>query len=98
MQPVSRRYSRLTALTGLTPAALATLTTRVAAAQPAATGQPWPLTLPDRALLITAGLRTNPTTRAVAAVLNLSELRSCRWAGLDEIVIAVESLWHKVII
>jgi len=29
--------------------------------------------------------------------LNLSELRSCRSVGLDEIVMAVESLWHKVI-
>jgi len=32
------------------------------------------------------------------SLLNLSELRSRRWAGLDEIVIAVEALWHKVII
>jgi hypothetical protein len=30
--------------------------------------------------------------------MNLSELRFCRWAGLDGIVIAVEALWHKVII
>jgi len=30
--------------------------------------------------------------------MNLSELRSRRWADLDEIVIAVEALWHKVII
>jgi len=30
--------------------------------------------------------------------MNLSELRSCRWMGLDEIVIAVASLWHKAVI
>jgi hypothetical protein len=35
---------------------------------------------------------------AAGAPLNLSELRFCRWAGLDEIVIAVEALWHRVII
>lgn len=78
MQPVSRRYSRLIALTGLTPAALATLTTRVAAAQPAATGGPWRLTLPDRVLLITAGLRTNLTTQALAAVFGISQSMTVR--------------------
>ena len=30
--------------------------------------------------------------------MSLSELCSCRWAGLDEMVIAVEALWHEVII
>jgi len=40
----------------------------------------------------------NATGHHVPTVLNLSKLRSCRWAGLDEIVIAVGSLWHKAII
>jgi hypothetical protein len=35
---------------------------------------------------------------AAWSTMSLSELCSCRWAGLDEIAIAVESLWHKVII
>ncbi|MFD0575758.1 transposase family protein [Dactylosporangium darangshiense] len=78
MPPVSRRYSRLIALTGLTPAALATPMTRIAAAQPTATARPWRLALPDRVLLVAAGLRTNLTTRALAAVFGISQSMTVR--------------------
>jgi len=43
------------------------------------------------------GVRSNPSWYQRSYLLNLSELRSCRSVGLDEIVMAVESLWHKVI-
>jgi len=43
-------------------------------------------------------LNFGKNVRAGLLSMNLSELRSRRWAGLDEIVIAVEALWHKVII
>ncbi|GAA2350314.1 transposase family protein [Dactylosporangium salmoneum] len=68
---ISPALTHLIPLTGLTPVILAGLTVRLATGQ--SRGRPWRLPLADRALITAAALRTNLTTRALAAVFRRSQ-------------------------
>ncbi|WP_319461872.1 transposase [Micromonospora sp. RTP1Z1] len=70
---ISRRYQNLVQLTSLTGPQLSALVVRVAAALPPTTGRPWKLSLTDRILVTCAAVRTNLTTRALAAVFRISQ-------------------------
>ncbi|MCW3815110.1 transposase family protein [Micromonospora sp. DR5-3] len=60
-------------LTSLTGPQLSALAVRVAAALPPTTGRPQKLSLTDRILVTYAAVRTNLTTRMLAAVFRISQ-------------------------
>ncbi|WP_255802262.1 helix-turn-helix domain-containing protein [Mycobacteroides abscessus] len=80
MQPQStdtidlpRRYRTWLPLTGLTDHQFHTVLARITPHIPPARGRPWALPLPVRILLVQIHLRTNLTTRALAALFGTSQ-------------------------
>jgi Helix-turn-helix of DDE superfamily endonuclease/DDE superfamily endonuclease len=67
------RYRNLLPLTGLTAGQYLTVYTVARERLPPAAGRPWKLSLPVRLLLVLIHLRTNLTTRALAALFATSQ-------------------------
>lgn len=72
-QPLPRRYRTWLALTGMTQHQFHSVLTQTAHQIPPAAGRPWGLSLPVRLLLVLPHLRTNLTTRALAALFDTSQ-------------------------
>jgi hypothetical protein len=71
--PLPRRYRTWLALTGLTEHRFRSVLAQIAHQIPAAAGHPWGLALPVRLLLVLTHMRTNLTTRALAALFSTSQ-------------------------
>jgi hypothetical protein len=71
--PPPHRWRNLLPLTGLTASQIHTVCTLANQRRPPAAGCPWDLPLPVRALLVLIHLRTNLTTRALAALFDTSQ-------------------------
>ena len=72
-KPLPRRYRTWLALTGLNEHQFRTVLTQIAHRSPPAPGRPWRLPLPVRLPLVLTHLRTNLTTRALAALFVISQ-------------------------
>jgi hypothetical protein len=73
IDPLPHQYRNLVPLTGLTPAQIHTVATWTRQRLLPRTGRPWGLPLPVRMLLVLTHLRTDLTTRALAALFDLSQ-------------------------
>ena len=67
------RYRNLVVLTGLSPEQVRTIYLLTRQRLPTCSGRPWSLPLPARVLLVLIHLRTNLTTRALAALFRTSQ-------------------------
>lgn len=68
-----RRYRTWLPLTGLTGHQLSSVLTQITHQRPLTRGRPWSLPLPIRMLLVLIHLRTNLTTRSLAALFDTSQ-------------------------
>ncbi|MDT5279450.1 MAG: hypothetical protein QOJ20_645 [Mycobacterium sp.] len=73
IEALPRRYRNLVPLTGLTASHVHTVYVLARQRLPPATGRPWGLPLTVRVLLVLIHLRTNLTTRALAALFGTSQ-------------------------
>lgn len=73
IDPLPLRWRNLLPLTGLTSGQVRTVCALARQQLPPTAGQPWLLPLPVRVLLVLIHLRTNLTTRALAALFHTSQ-------------------------
>jgi hypothetical protein len=73
IDPLPHRWRNLVPLTGLTAGQIRTICTLARQRLPSAPGRPWSLPLAVRVLLMLIHLRTNLTTRALAALFHTSQ-------------------------
>jgi hypothetical protein len=71
--PLPHRYRHLLPLSGLTRVQIQTVCTIAQQCSPPRRGRSWSLPLPARVLLVLIHLRTNLTTRALAALFSTSQ-------------------------